>query len=156
MKKLVLLFAALLVAGCGEKSSSEGSESASEKPTGEPSADAAKPSPAEAPVAESPTGGGEKAEDSVITGGGEKAEDSIITGKWAHESNSDLVMWEFFEDGTYKALGVREKGTYQILDGNRLQMEEGPHSTIIENLQISKTELTGKSTYGGNIRWLRK
>ena len=33
MKILVLLFAALLVAGCGEKSSSEGSESASEKPT---------------------------------------------------------------------------------------------------------------------------
>ena len=144
MKKLLLLFAALLVVGCGEKSSSEGSDSAIEKPTGEPSADAAKPSPAEAPVAESPTGGGEK------------AEDSVITGKWAHESNSDLVMWEFFEDGTYKALGVREKGTYQILDGNRLQMEEGPHSTIIENLQISKTELTGKSAYGGNIRWLRK
>ena len=33
MKILVLLFAALLVAGCGEKSSSEGSESASENPT---------------------------------------------------------------------------------------------------------------------------
>ena len=33
MKKALLLFAALLVAGCGEKSSSEGSESASEKPT---------------------------------------------------------------------------------------------------------------------------
>ena len=33
MKKLVLLFAALLVAGCGEKSSSEGSESASESST---------------------------------------------------------------------------------------------------------------------------
>ena len=33
MKKLVLLFAALLVAGCGEKSSSEGSESVGEKPT---------------------------------------------------------------------------------------------------------------------------
>ncbi len=33
MKIFVLLFAALLVAGCGEKSSSEGSESASEKPT---------------------------------------------------------------------------------------------------------------------------
>ena len=33
MKILVLLFAALLVAGCGEKSSSEGSESVSEKPT---------------------------------------------------------------------------------------------------------------------------
>ncbi|MDP7107407.1 MAG: hypothetical protein QGH41_10035 [Roseibacillus sp.] len=30
MKKLVLLFAALLVAGCGEKSSSEGSESLSD------------------------------------------------------------------------------------------------------------------------------
>jgi len=99
-------------------------------------------------------GCGEKKEP-VITGGGEKAEDSVITGKWAHESNPDLVMWEFFEDGTYKAWGAREKGTYQILDGNRLQMEEGPHSTIIENVQISKTELTGKNTYGG-IRWLRK
>jgi hypothetical protein len=60
MKKLVLLFAALLVAGCGEKSSSEGSESASEKPTAsnesaEPSADTAKPPPAETPVAESPS-----------------------------------------------------------------------------------------------------
>jgi len=33
MKKALLLFAALLVAGCGEKSSSEGSESASENPT---------------------------------------------------------------------------------------------------------------------------
>ena len=32
MRKLVLLFAALLVAGCGEKSSPEGSESVSEKP----------------------------------------------------------------------------------------------------------------------------
>ena len=60
MKLLVLLFAALLVAGCGEKSSSEGSESASEKPTpsnesAEPSADTAKPTPAETPVAESPS-----------------------------------------------------------------------------------------------------
>ncbi len=49
MKKALLLFAALLVAGCGEKSSSEGSESASENPTAsnesaEPSADTAKPS----------------------------------------------------------------------------------------------------------------
>ena len=122
MKKLLLLFAALLIAGCGEKKESV------------------------------TTGGGEKAEDSVITGGGEKAEDSVITGKWAHESNPDLVMWEFFEDGTYKVF--QEKGTYQILDGNRLQMEEGPHSTIIENLQISKTELTGKNTVG-NVRWLR-
>ena len=50
MKKLVLLFAALLVAGCGEKSSSEGSESASEN--AEPSADAAKPVPAESPSEE--------------------------------------------------------------------------------------------------------
>ncbi len=55
MKMLVLLFAALLVAGCGEKSSSEGSESASEKPTGEPSADTAKPPPAESPVTEPPS-----------------------------------------------------------------------------------------------------
>ena len=47
MKKLVLLFAALLVAGCGEKSSSEGSESASEN--AEPSADTVKPVPTESP-----------------------------------------------------------------------------------------------------------
>ena len=50
MKKLVLLCAALLVAGCGEKSSSEGSESASE--SAEPSADTAKPIPAESPSEE--------------------------------------------------------------------------------------------------------
>ena len=50
MKKLVLLFAALLVAGCGEKSSSEGSESASE--SAEPSADSVKPTPAESPSGE--------------------------------------------------------------------------------------------------------
>ena len=53
MKKALLLFAALLVAGCGEKSSSEGSESASEN--AEPSADTAKQNPAGRPVAESPS-----------------------------------------------------------------------------------------------------
>ena len=36
MKRLVLLFAALLVAGCGEKSSSEGSESAGEESSDTP------------------------------------------------------------------------------------------------------------------------
>ena len=50
MKILVLLFAAILVAGCGEKSSSEGSESASE--SAEPSADTAKPILAESPSEE--------------------------------------------------------------------------------------------------------
>ena len=48
MKRLVLLFAALLVAGCGEKRSSEGSDSTGE--SAEPSADTAKP-----PVADSPS-----------------------------------------------------------------------------------------------------
>ena len=48
MKKFVLLFAALLVTSCGEKSSPEGSESASEKPTPpsedvKPSADSPEP-----------------------------------------------------------------------------------------------------------------
>jgi len=57
MKKALLLFAALLVAGCGEKSSSEGSESTSEKPTpsnesAEPSGDTAKPPTAESPSEE--------------------------------------------------------------------------------------------------------
>ena len=42
MRKVVLLFAALLVAGCGEKRSPEGSDSTGE--SAEPSADAAKPS----------------------------------------------------------------------------------------------------------------
>ena len=49
MKFLVFLplFAALLVAGCGEKSSSEGSDSAGA--SAEPSADAVKPVPTESP-----------------------------------------------------------------------------------------------------------
>ena len=60
MTRLLLLFAALLVAGCGEKSSSEGSESTGENPTAsnesaEPSAGTAKPPPAEISVAESPS-----------------------------------------------------------------------------------------------------
>ncbi len=47
MKKALLLFASLLVAGCGEKSASEGSESVGEKPTApsesaEPSGDTPK------------------------------------------------------------------------------------------------------------------
>ena len=46
MKILVLLFAALLVAGCGLESASESAE---------PSADTAKPIPAEPPAAESPS-----------------------------------------------------------------------------------------------------
>ena len=47
LKKLVPLFAALLLAGCGEKSSSEGSDSAGA--SAEPSADAAKKAPTESP-----------------------------------------------------------------------------------------------------------
>ena len=59
MKKLLLLFAALLVAGCGEKSSPEDSKSVFEKPaasseSAEPSPNTAKRAPAEPPIAESP------------------------------------------------------------------------------------------------------
>ena len=57
---LVLLFAALLVAGCGEKSSSEGSESVSENPTtsreaAKSSANTTRPAPSRPPVAGSPS-----------------------------------------------------------------------------------------------------
>ena len=60
MKKLLLLFAALLVAGCGEKSSPEDSKSVFEKPaasseSAEPSPNTAKRAPAEPPIAESPS-----------------------------------------------------------------------------------------------------
>ena len=50
MKKLVLLFAALLVAGCGEKTSSEGADSASEKAVA--SNEGSKPSPKGQPKSE--------------------------------------------------------------------------------------------------------
>ncbi len=58
MKKLVLLFAALLVAGCGEKSSSEGSDSTDEDPTGsrkvaKSSARTARPVPSKPRIVES-------------------------------------------------------------------------------------------------------
>ena len=53
LKKLVQLFAVLLVAGCGEKSSSEGSDSAGA--SAEPPADTAKQNPAGSPVADSPS-----------------------------------------------------------------------------------------------------
>ena len=51
MKKLVLLLGALALIGCGEKSLPEASDSASEN--AEPSADTAKPIPAESPSEES-------------------------------------------------------------------------------------------------------
>ena len=47
MRNLILLFAALFVTSCGEKSSSEGSDSAGAN--AEPSADAVKPVPTESP-----------------------------------------------------------------------------------------------------------
>ena len=61
MKKLVSLLSCLLLIGCGEKSSSEGSQSTGENPTpsndsAEPSVDVEKPPPAESAVAESPSG----------------------------------------------------------------------------------------------------
>ena len=61
MKKLLPLFSCLLFIGCGEKSSSEGSQSTGENPTpsndsAEPSVDVEKPPPVESAVAESPSG----------------------------------------------------------------------------------------------------
>ena len=53
MKYIILLLLSLLVVGCGKKSSSEGSDSAGE--SAEPSADTAKPPPADPHVAESPS-----------------------------------------------------------------------------------------------------
>jgi len=61
MKRLVSLLSCLLLIGCGEKSSSEGSQSTGENPTpsndsAEPSVDVEKPPPVESAVAESPSG----------------------------------------------------------------------------------------------------
>ena len=53
MKYIILLLLSLLVVGCGKKSSSEGSDSPGA--SAEPSADTAKPPPADPHVAESPS-----------------------------------------------------------------------------------------------------
>ena len=69
MKKVLLLFAALLVAGCGEKSSSEGSESASENPT--PSNDTVQQSDDAKPTIETAYKDGRKLKERTLKDGKE-------------------------------------------------------------------------------------
>ena len=69
MKKALLLFAALLVAGCGEKSSPEGSESTGEKPT--PSNDTVQQSDDAKPTIETAYKDGRKLKERTLKDGKE-------------------------------------------------------------------------------------
>ena len=130
MKKLVLLFAALLVAGCGEKSSSEGSESVSENPTpsnesAKPSGDTAKPIPAE-PPSEEPSGTQESLSDTDVERLLKKAVARKSLEERVYQNSEPYSGWvkEMYDSGQVKALGRAKDGRW-----------DGPHREWHENGQ---------------------
>ncbi|MDG2487561.1 MAG: hypothetical protein P8M65_07620 [Roseibacillus sp.] len=115
MKKILSLFSCLLLIGCGEKPSSEGSESASEKPTpsnesAEPSVDTAKPPPADPPVAESAN--------ENPTPSNESAEPSGDTPNWLSDADVERLLKEAVD--ITAGFGMGEDGRAIHLDGSGL------------------------------------
>ena len=124
MKKLVLLFAALLVAGCGE---SQQSAPAPEAKPDEPIAEVpAQPSPplAEAKPAE-PVAEAESPTKSEPTSKAMKA--NLLKGKWIEFGDTvrgGPETWEFHENGTVDIIdeGKKRAGKYEVTPPDTVSM----------------------------------
>ena len=156
MKKLLPLFSCLLFIGCGEKSSSEGSQSTGENPTpsndsAEPSVDVEKPPPVESAVAESPSGEPSESPNSLSDADVERLLKEAVDVE-SLEQRNDLFYqddkpysgWgkEMYVSGQVQALGQLKDGK---MDGlvtlwheNGQKMREGtlkdskPHGLLTE------------------------
>ena len=134
MKVLYLLplFAALLVAGCGEKSSSEGSDSAGA--SAEPSADAAKPSPAEPPVAKPQSEAPSDTPNSLSDADIERLLKEAVDVYESLEERDDLI----FQDNKPYSGWVKElydSGQVQLLAQAKDGKPDGPYTLWHENGQ---------------------
>ena len=143
MKKILSLFSCLLLIGCGEKPSSEGSESASEKPTpsnesAEPSADTAKQSPAEPPAAESPSEEPSSATPNSLSDADvERLVKEAIDGKTLEERN--VLMYQVNESKPYSGWAkiMYDSGQVKRLDQFKDGKIHGLHTLWHENGQKS-------------------
>ena len=126
MKILVLLFAALLVAGCGEK------------PRGESSADAAKQTAAEPPVAESPSEAPSESPNSL----GDADVERLLKEAVDSESLPERDGLIYHDNKPYSGWG---KQMYDSGQASRLAyIKDGrPHGLIIEWHENSQKALEG-------------
>ena len=154
MKKALLLFAALLVAGCGEKSSSEGSESAGEKPTpsnesAEPSVDTAKPPPAETPVAESPSGEPSESPNSLSDADVERLLKEAVDGNLLQERDGLLYLSGESEPFSGWAKSMHDSGQVEVLGRLKDGKRDGPYTSWHENGQKeSEQPMKGGEKHG--------